>query len=141
MEDGEVVAGAMACPNLPVDPAIPDGERGVVFSTVKGAGATIKPLSAPADVEGAPIHMNAITDLAEASFCESVEAGHSSHGQQAAIAKALGITKDSVRMDSQAKYGSIARGDGDVYLRLPTSATYQEKIWVRIPPPQVILGC
>ncbi|KAA8909647.1 hypothetical protein FN846DRAFT_776006 [Sphaerosporella brunnea] len=129
MQDGEVVAGAMACPNLPVDPSTPSGERGVVFSTVKGAGATVKPLSASADAEGSPIAMNAITDLSDASFCESVEAGHSSHGQQAAIAKALGITKESVRMDSQAKYGSIARGDGDVYLRLPTSATYQEKIW------------
>jgi 3'(2'), 5'-bisphosphate nucleotidase len=32
-------------------------------------------------------------------------------------------------MDSQAKYGSIARGAGDIYLRLPVSATYQEKIW------------
>ena len=45
----------------------------------------------------------------------------------------LGITKPSVRMDSQAKYCSIARGDGDVYLRLPVSATYEEKIWVRPP--------
>lgn len=32
-------------------------------------------------------------------------------------------------MDSQAKYASIARGAGDIYLRLPTSKTYQEKIW------------
>jgi len=32
-------------------------------------------------------------------------------------------------MDSQAKYGSIARGAGDIYLRLPVRADYQEKIW------------
>ena len=32
-------------------------------------------------------------------------------------------------MDSQAKYGSIARGAGDLYLRLPSSKTYVEKIW------------
>lgn len=32
-------------------------------------------------------------------------------------------------MDSQAKYCSISRGDGDIYLRLPTSKTYVEKIW------------
>lgn len=32
-------------------------------------------------------------------------------------------------MDSQAKYASIARGAGDIYLRLPTSKTYEEKIW------------
>lgn len=32
-------------------------------------------------------------------------------------------------MDSQAKYGSIARGAGDVYLRLPVRKDYEEKIW------------
>ena len=32
-------------------------------------------------------------------------------------------------MDSQAKYGSIARGAGDLYLRLPVRADYEEKIW------------
>ncbi|KAF8244100.1 3(2),5-bisphosphate nucleotidase HAL2 [Wilcoxina mikolae CBS 423.85] len=129
MVDGEVVVGAMGCPNLLVDPSSPNDERGVLFSAVKGAGATQKPLFSSPEFVGSPIMMNKISDLSGASFCEGVEAGHSSHGQQAAIAKALGITKDSVRMDSQAKYGSIARGDGDVYLRLPTSATYQEKIW------------
>lgn len=72
-------------------------------------------------------------DFAKAVFCESVEAGHSSLGTNARIAELLGMSKDkSVRMDSQAKYASIARGDGDVYLRLPVGdGTYQEKIWVR----------
>lgn len=77
--------------------------------------------------------MSSLPSLAEASFCESVEAGHSDHGTNARIASILGITKDSVRMDSQAKYCSIARGDGDIYLRLPVSATYEEKIWVSSP--------
>ena len=73
--------------------------------------------------------LGAAADLSAATFCESVEAGHSAHGDQAQIAQKLGITRPSVRMDSQAKYGSIARGAGDVYLRLPVKATYQEKIW------------
>ncbi|MCJ1386408.1 hypothetical protein MMC17_009534 [Xylographa soralifera] len=67
--------------------------------------------------------------IKDATFCESVEAGHSSYGDQALIAEKLDITKPSVRMDSQAKYGSVARGAGDLYLRLPVSATYVEKIW------------
>lgn len=74
--------------------------------------------------------MSTLTSLSSASFCESVEAGHSDHSTNARIAQLLGITKDSVRMDSQAKYCSIARGDGDIYLRLPVSETYQEKVWV-----------
>lgn len=77
------------------------------------------------------INMNQLPSLSSASFCESVEAGHSDHGTNARIASLLGIQKDSVRMDSQAKYCSIARGDGDIYLRLPVSDTYEEKIWVR----------
>ena len=32
-------------------------------------------------------------------------------------------------MDSQAKYASIARGAGDIYLRLPVKKGYEEKIW------------
>jgi 3'(2'), 5'-bisphosphate nucleotidase len=68
--------------------------------------------------------------LSSASFCESVEAGHSSQGTNAQIAKFLGIESPSVRMDSQAKYASIARSDGDIYLRLPVGdGSYQEKIW------------
>lgn len=68
--------------------------------------------------------------LASASFCESVEAGHSSQGTNAQIAKYLGIATQSVRMDSQAKYASVARADGDIYLRLPVGdGSYEEKIW------------
>ncbi|KAJ1939818.1 3'(2'),5'-bisphosphate nucleotidase [Linderina macrospora] len=32
-------------------------------------------------------------------------------------------------MDSQCKYAAVARGDADIYLRLPVSETYVEKIW------------
>lgn len=143
MVDGDVKVGALGCPNLPVDDAArltagigenqtdDDGAHGVLFSAVLGHGATSRPLATVSldPNAGTPISMRAIDDLTKANFCESVEAGHSSHGDQAAISQKLGITAPSVRMDSQAKYGSIARGAGDIYLRLPVSATYQEKIW------------
>jgi 3'(2'), 5'-bisphosphate nucleotidase len=32
-------------------------------------------------------------------------------------------------MDSQCKYAAVAQGDASVYLRLPTSSDYTEKIW------------
>lgn len=141
LEDGDVKVGVLGCPNLPVDDAAPltadigdanqtdDQGRGVLFSAVAGQGATSRPLGKGALLEGKKISMKPITDLSNASFCESVEAGHSNQSEAAQIAQRLGITKPSVRMDSQAKYGSIARGAGDIYLRLPTSKTYQEKIW------------
>lgn len=33
-----------------------------------------------------------------------------------------------VRIDSQAKYGALSRGDGAIYLRFPHEG-YREKIW------------
>ena len=68
-------------------------------------------------------------DPSEARFCESVESAHSSHGDAAQIAQHLGITAESVRMDSQAKYAAVGRGEASIYMRLPTRADYQEKIW------------
>ncbi|KAI8063188.1 3',5'-bisphosphate nucleotidase [Gongronella butleri] len=124
--DGVVQLGVMGTPNLPVVAANPDGERGSLFVAVRGQGAFQRAFSQ--DVE-TPIHFAEINDTKEATFCESVEAGHSSHGDAADIASLLGITRPSIRMDSQAKYCSIARGDADIYLRLPTSKTYEEKIW------------
>ena len=41
----------------------------------------------------------------------------------------LGINAPPVRIDSQAKYALVARGEADIYLRLPTRADYREKIW------------
>jgi 3'(2'), 5'-bisphosphate nucleotidase len=32
-------------------------------------------------------------------------------------------------MDSQCKYAIVARGDAEMYLRLPTRSDYREKIW------------
>lgn len=140
MVDGDVKVGVLGCPNLPVDDFAPlaadagvdqtDSEgKGVLFSAVLGQGATSRPLGIGGLGKSQPIQMKPVKDITQATFCESVEAGHSSHGDQSAIAKKLSISKPSVRMDSQAKYASIARGAGDIYLRLPVSATYQEKIW------------
>ena len=138
--DGDVKVGVLGCPNLPVDDAAPldagagadatDGEgRGVIFSAIQGQGATSRPLVTGALAEGKKITMRPVTEMSTAVFCESVESGHSDQGTSAKIAEKLSIRNPSVRMDSQAKYGSIARGAGDIYLRLPTSKTYQEKIW------------
>lgn len=127
------MVGAIACPNLPIDPTQPQGPNGVLFSAERNQGATERPLDPASTTAPRRIHMNAISSTINASFCEGVEAGHSSHEAQASVAQKLGITKQSVRMDSQAKYASVARGDGDIYLRLPTDKEYVEKIWVRIP--------
>ncbi len=78
---------------------------------------------------GERIHVGDRDDPAAVRFCESVESGHSAHGESASVADRLGITSPPLRMDSQAKYAVVARGEADIYLRLPTRAEYREKIW------------
>ncbi|KAJ2493803.1 3'(2'),5'-bisphosphate nucleotidase [Coemansia sp. RSA 2050] len=127
--DGQVHLGVVGCPNLPYDMSKPDGERGVLMVAVKGQGAFQRKLSADSSEQETLIHVSSVQNTSDAVFCESVEAQHSDHSSNANIARLLGITKPSVRMDSQCKYASVARGDAEIYLRLPVSETYVEKIW------------
>lgn len=64
------------------------------------------------------------------NFLESVEAAHADLEFNNRVSELLNIMRAPTRMDSQAKYGCLARGDGSVYLRMPTGAGYREKIWV-----------
>ncbi|KAI9854559.1 MAG: hypothetical protein M1824_000266 [Vezdaea acicularis] len=139
MVDGDVKVGVLGCPNLPVDDNSPldskagesqtDGEgKGVLFSAVQGHGATSRPIGRGLLQPEQNISLRPISDVRQATLCESVEALHSKHDDVTKISAKLGIER-SVRMDSQAKYGSIARGAADILLRLPTSIAYQEKIW------------
>lgn len=138
--DGDVKVGAIGTPNLPVDDAATidantgaqqgqTAANGVLFSAVLGEGAISRPLTTGTLAASKPISMRPVSDIAQAVFCEGVEAAHSAQGDNAAVAGLLGITAPSVRLDSQAKYCSIARGAGDIYLRLPVKKDYQEKIW------------
>jgi 3'(2'), 5'-bisphosphate nucleotidase len=103
----------------------------VILAAVKGEGARALPsgVSDGIEISGPRLEVSTIDDPASVRFCESVESGHSAHGDAAQVAAQLGITAAPVRMDSQAKYAAVARGDAEIYLRLPTSADYREKIW------------
>ena len=71
--------------------------------------------------------------LASLALLESREGAHSSHDLSGKISQRLGLTAPPVRMDSQAKYCALARGEGGILLRLPIPGKgYQEKIWVRL---------
>lgn len=121
--DGEVTVGVLGCPNLP---AAPGGTGGSLFAACRGAGATVRSLT---DSVTHRVRVDARTDPTAARLCESVEAAHSDHEVQARIAQRIGITAPSVRIDSQCKYGVVARGDASVYLRLPRREDYREKSW------------
>jgi 3'(2'), 5'-bisphosphate nucleotidase len=126
IEDGEVVLGVLGCPNLPLDSADPEGERGCLFSAVRGGGTRMTSLDGSRET---PVRVADVRDVTRASFCESVESAHSSHGDSARVAERLGVTAPPFRIDSQCKYAAVARGDAAIYLRLPTRKDYEEKIW------------
>lgn len=126
IDNGEVILGVLGCPNLPVETGNPAAGRGCLFTAVRGKGAFMRTLTDPKETR---ISIAPVSETAAASFCESVESGHSSHGDSERVAKILGVTAKPVRMDSQAKYASVARGDAAIYLRLPTKKGYEEKIW------------
>ncbi len=126
IENGEVVLGVLGCPSLPQDANTPDGPKGCIFSAAKGQGATMRLIDGGATQ---PVRVTDLADVTQARFCESVESGHSSHDDSAKIAERLGVKADPFRIDSQCKYAAVARGDASIYLRLPTRADYEEKIW------------
>ncbi|KAJ2778097.1 3'(2'),5'-bisphosphate nucleotidase [Coemansia interrupta] len=122
--DGQVRLGVLGCPNLEQKQG--SESKGVLMVAVDGQGAFQRALDGGAET---PIRASSVSDTTQAAFCESVESGHTSHGDSERISALLGITKAPVRMDSQCKYAAVARGNADVYLRLPTRADYEEKIW------------
>jgi 3'(2'), 5'-bisphosphate nucleotidase len=128
VENGQVKVGALACPALPLNLNLPESEQGTLFIAVRGEGAAMAPLSSGPFV---PIQVANEGDKTVLRFVESVEAAHGNHDLQQAIALEIDIARPPLRMDSQAKYGAVARGDAALYLRLPSPKhpDYRENIW------------
>ncbi|MCP4536882.1 MAG: 3'(2'),5'-bisphosphate nucleotidase [Chloroflexi bacterium] len=128
VEHGKVQVAVLGCPALSLDMADPDSETGVLFVAVRGEGTTMSPLKGGPFV---PIHVAEKPDKTRWRFVESVEASHGNPALQETVAQAVGFTHAPLRIDSQVKYGVVARGDAALYLRLPSpkSPDYREKIW------------
>lgn len=128
IEKGEVKLGILACPSLLISTADFGGERGVLFAAARGRGASMSPMSGASHTT---IHVASLEQNPHLPFVESVESVHCDHAQQHAVAEAVGIQRSSLRVDGQAKYGMVARGEAVLYLRFPSSQspTYLEKVW------------
>ena len=143
IEHGEVSFAVLGCPELPTHPGDtgPEAPRGCLLVAARGEGCEqvdLGGLPSPTEAAeeltdafpaGQPVRVSAVTESARARLLESVEPAHSDHETHAAILAHLGSDRSSVRLDSQAKYAALARGEADVYLRLPRDESYQEKIW------------
>lgn len=129
--DGVPSLGVLGCPALQYD-----GVRGyagpgagVVFHATTGSGAWMQ-LESRASGTDTAVRVRASTeqDPALAVAMTSVEAGHSRHAVSDRVAEILLMRTAPLRMDSQAKYGALSRGDAHVFLRMPRS-TYVENAW------------
>lgn len=135
---GKPVLGFLGCPNLPADgtnPArVPPEDVGVIFHATAGCGTYMVPEANLSNVshDTSPLGVRVKTsdepDTARACIAESVEKAHSSHSVSGRVAELLGVRTASMRMDSQAKYGCLSRGDAHVFLRFPR-AGYVENVW------------
>jgi HAL2 family 3'(2'),5'-bisphosphate nucleotidase len=122
IQDGQVRLGILGCPNLP--PA----SGGTLFWAIPGQGSW---KIAAADGQAEPIRSSVKADPRQMKFVESYESSHSDKDTQLEISRRLGISSPPEQMDSQVKYGIVAAGLADIYLRIPNPATpdYREKIW------------
>lgn len=127
--DAKVELGVIGCPNLCQDVSKPDGPKGCMFVAVRDQGAVQMSLSG---ANPAPVTIPAFKN-GDLNMLESVEAAHSSHSFNDRVSQLLKITRSPTRMDSQAKYCALSRGDGGIYLRVPATSGYVEKIWDHAP--------
>jgi len=128
IENGFTKLGILACPNLYVDKERANGKKGCVFLALKGRG------SVQMDINGGQqrsLSVSRINDPSEAIITESVEPDHADQLFHERLAQKLNISKPHLQMDSQVKYGILARGEAAIYLRVPSPSepNYKEKIW------------
>ena len=119
--DGAVVVGALACPVS----GSPDG--GKLFAALRNQGAVVGTVYG--DDVMTQVQVSGVADPREAVLCESFEAQHTSRAVSERVARRLGIVGNTLRMDSQAKYGAIASGKADIYLRFPAKVGHVEWAW------------
>ncbi|KAJ8595111.1 3,5-bisphosphate nucleotidase HAL2 [Rhizopogon salebrosus TDB-379] len=128
--NSQVELGVIGCPNLPIDPANPSGEKGCVFVAVRGQGAHQITLSGNGAVKLPYFHSE------KSHVLQSEEPKHTNVPLIRRVSDELHLTEWG--MDSQAKYCCLARGEGAVYLRMPAPTTgdrkpYEERIWDHAP--------
>ena len=124
IENGEVQLGILACPNLPHQLDETVSNRGCLFVAVRGHGTAIY------DLSGEKLGVAKVSDNA-ARIAESYESAHGDSITHARIAKKIGLHQEPLKIDSQAKYGIVARGEASLYIRLPNPKypDYRECIW------------
>lgn len=132
IEAGQPTIGVLGCPALAKDfnrPFDDPDPRGTIYFAVAGEGLY------ETDADGgdeAPARVRRLEPAEDepVRLCESVEGAHTSHDRAERVMERLGEMAEPARLDGQTKYAVVARGQADVYLRLPRPGSrYVERIW------------
>ena len=114
---------------------LPEGEgehlsnAGQIFVAVRGHGAECVPCFAvPNPATARPARVSSNVNSAHVRWCDRVESSAKNHDALADVTARAGITHPPHRLDSQAKYAVVARGEADLYLRYSIKP-YVEKVW------------
>lgn len=149
--NGKPEVGILGCPNLHIDKN--SDEKGCMFIAKRNEGSYQIPLHLDDDsltnndewiqnikkIKRLSVTANDESEISmhDSIFCIGVEKYSDPSGQCDAMAKIIhgkdaineeGSIIKAIKMDSQAKYGLVARGEAQVYLRLP-KLDYVEWIW------------
>ena len=100
IEDGQPVLGVLGCPSLPMSGLGTTGS-GSILAATRGNGCRAAAIGSD---EWSPVHVCAATTASDAAMCEPFEKGHTSQSASSRIAQRLGMHREPVRLDSQAKY-------------------------------------
>ncbi|MFO7974109.1 MAG: 3'(2'),5'-bisphosphate nucleotidase [Candidatus Hydrogenedentota bacterium] len=129
IEAGQVMIGAIGCPNLSEAHRPDVGGPGTLLLAARGQGAWWQPLESGGEFRA--LRVSDIADTADMRILRSFETGHTNVGRIERMAEAAGVAAEPVRMDSQAKYAVLASGHAELLLRLLTQKQpdYRERIW------------
>lgn len=118
--------GLLGCPRLSARGPVPG--QGLVAAAYLGQGCWQRELGAS---EWSRLQVSTEADPAGARLLRSVESGHTNERQIEGVVDKLSISAPPIRMDSQAKYVVLARGEAEAVMRCLAGGRqdYKEKVW------------
>ena len=126
MVDGQVELGVLGCPVLSLGD---NTDGGSLVVARRGHGTWACPLEHPGAFKR--LHVSAVSGAKTARILHSVESAHINFAALDQFKKSLDTEAQSIAMDSQAKYATLAAGQADCLIRLASRERPRrdESIW------------
>ncbi len=128
MVNDEIVLSVIGCPQLSLY-----GQPGGIAFAALNEGAYWQSFAQPEKLY--PLKVSHQNSISHARLLRSFEDAHTNAGQIASFCQLSNLQYDPIQMDSQAKYVLLAKGDGEILLRLPAEdrPEYRENLWDQAP--------